>query len=165
VQTNIPGDSEDSDEELGGDDGEASASEAEGDEGDEGERADKEDGGGKVRKSRGQKGGEDYDFEDAFIDDSEFVDLIEHADRRKTKYGGFFIAKGTIDRCEEMLPGAAPAAKAPRKRKAGAEGAPSLPESSGDFDKVSTGDRLGWDSHTRDFSTIFYCAEGSGHMP
>jgi hypothetical protein len=77
-------------------------------------------------------GADDYDFEDAFIDDSEFIDMIEHSDRRKPKFGGFFIAKGSIDRSEELVEGAAgldPGPKPPRKRKPGAE-------SGSDFEKV-----------------------------
>jgi hypothetical protein len=47
---------------------------------------------------------------------------LEHSDRRKLKYDGFFIARGQIDRMDELIPGAVPD-KAPRKRKVDGEGA------------------------------------------
>jgi len=68
----------------------------------------------------------DYDYCDDFIDDTEFIDMLEHSDRRKLKYSGFFIARGNIDRLDELVPGAVPD-KQTRKRKvdsaAGAAGA------------------------------------------
>ena len=39
-----------------------------------------------------------YDYEDDFIDDSEFVEYYEGGDRRKAKYSGFFINKGTVEK-------------------------------------------------------------------
>jgi hypothetical protein len=39
-----------------------------------------------------------YDYEDAFIDDSEFVEYYEGGDRRKAKYTGFFINKGAVEK-------------------------------------------------------------------
>lgn len=58
----------------------------------------------------------DYDYCDDFIDDTEFIDMLEHTDRRKLKYSGFFIARGSIDRLDELVPGAIPD-KPTRKRK------------------------------------------------
>jgi len=39
-----------------------------------------------------------YDYEDDFIDDSEFVEYYEGGDQRKAKYSGFFINKGTVEK-------------------------------------------------------------------
>ena len=39
-----------------------------------------------------------YDYEDDFIDDSEFVEYYEGGDRRKAKYTGFFINKGAVEK-------------------------------------------------------------------
>ena len=39
-----------------------------------------------------------YDYEDDFIDDSEFVEYYEGGDRRKAKYSGFFINKGAVEK-------------------------------------------------------------------
>jgi hypothetical protein len=58
----------------------------------------------------------DYDYCDDFIDDTEFIDMLEHTDRRKLKFSGFFIARGSIDRLDELVPGAVPD-KPTRKRK------------------------------------------------
>lgn len=58
----------------------------------------------------------DYDYCDDFIDDTEFIDMLEHTDRRKLKYSGFFINRGNIDRLDELVPGAVPD-KPTRKRK------------------------------------------------
>ena len=65
--------------------------------------------------------GGDYDYCDDFIDDSEFIDMIEHADVRKLKYDGFFISRGIIDRVDELIASAVPD-KATRKRKGGGGG-------------------------------------------
>jgi hypothetical protein len=35
----------------------------------------------------------DYDYMDDFIDDEEFIEIIERTDRRKAKFQGFFMAK------------------------------------------------------------------------
>ena len=42
-----------------------------------------------------------YDYEDDFLDDTEFFDLVIHADKRKPKYDGFFVTRGKIEREEE----------------------------------------------------------------
>ena len=51
----------------------------------------------KDRKLGGQLD-DHYDYEDDFIDDSEFVEYYEGGDRRKAKYSGFFINKGTVEK-------------------------------------------------------------------
>ena len=68
---------------------------------------------GKRRRGRGN----DYDYYDNFIDDTEYIEVLEHTDRRKSKYAGFFIAKGSIDRSDELLPGAAPLKNGRRRRR------------------------------------------------
>lgn len=50
----------------------------------------------------------EYNYIDDWIDDSEFIEMIEHTDRRKLKYEGFFIAKGDVERLEELVPEAIP---------------------------------------------------------
>ena len=51
----------------------------------------------KDRKDGGQID-DHYDYEDDFIDDSEFVEYYEGGDRRKAKYSGFFINKGVVEK-------------------------------------------------------------------
>lgn len=76
--------------------------------------------GGKTSTRR--EGGNDYDYCDDFIDDTEFIDMLEYTDRRKLKYEGFRIYRGRLDRIDELVKGAQPD-KPTRKRK-GAVDAP-----------------------------------------
>jgi hypothetical protein len=39
-----------------------------------------------------------YDYMDDFIDDSEFIQMVEYADKRKSKHRGFVIYRGKIER-------------------------------------------------------------------
>jgi hypothetical protein len=41
-----------------------------------------------------------YDYMDDFIDDSEFIQVVEFADNRKAKHRGFVIYRGKIERDE-----------------------------------------------------------------
>eukprot|EP00890_Picochlorum_soloecismus_P004895 jgi/Picsp_1/5406/NSC_02766-R1_---NA--- len=43
-----------------------------------------------------------YDYMDDFIDDSEFIEMVEHTDKRKSKHKGFVIYRGTIQRDTEV---------------------------------------------------------------
>jgi len=43
-----------------------------------------------------------YDYMDDFIDDSEFIEMVEHTDKRKSKHKGFVIYRGTIQRDTEI---------------------------------------------------------------
>jgi hypothetical protein len=45
----------------------------------------------KGRKEEGDVG--EYDFADDFIDDGEFVLLLEHTDKRQLKHKGYFISR------------------------------------------------------------------------
>lgn len=144
----VPGD--DSDEEPPAQDAPADASsdsEPEGPEGEgagtgaDGEAQKEKDAGAKAGGKRGKReGGNDYDYMDDFIDDEEFIEMFEKADKRKLKYSGFFISQGTIDRTDELMEEAIPdkPEKGSRKRKADANGGDSgAPGASGsELDKV-----------------------------
>ncbi len=48
-------------------------------------------------KSKKGEGGDQYDYDDGFIDDSEFVEYYA-GDRRKAKHSGFFVNSGEIEK-------------------------------------------------------------------
>ncbi|KAK2076824.1 hypothetical protein QBZ16_005050 [Prototheca wickerhamii] len=108
-----------SDSEFGGSDGESSS--------DNEEETEPVTDGGNVTGTDGEerrkkhRHNDDYDHMDEFIDDSEFIELFEDSDRRQTKFQGFFITRGEIERVEED---AAPVEKK-RRRKAGGDAPPS----------------------------------------
>ena len=74
-----------------------------------------------TKPSNKREGGNDYDYCDDFIDDTEFIDMLEYTDRRKLKYEGFRIYRGRLDRVDELVKGAQPD-KPTRKRKGEASG-------------------------------------------
>lgn len=84
-----------SDDEAKDDDGDKNANDiaidgTEIEDGDEGKQA---------PKRRRKK--DSYDYMDDFIDDSEFIEMIEYADTRKSKHKGFVIYRGRIQRDDE----------------------------------------------------------------
>ena len=54
-----------------------------------------------AKKKPSSKGrGNSYDYQDDFIDDSEFIQMVEFTDNRKGKHRGFVIYRGKIERDE-----------------------------------------------------------------
>ncbi|KAL6774187.1 hypothetical protein ACKKBG_A24095 [Auxenochlorella protothecoides x Auxenochlorella symbiontica] len=102
-----------SDSDSGEPDGDAMSDEdnADGDNGTDGGGAT-----GTDLETRRMQKNDDYDHMDEFIDDSEFIELMEDSDRRRTKFQGFFITRGEIERLDS--PPAAPQEKDKKKRKA-----------------------------------------------
>ncbi|KFM25411.1 hypothetical protein F751_3020 [Auxenochlorella protothecoides] len=102
-----------SDSDSGEPDGDAMSDEdnADGDNGTDGGGAT-----GTDLETRRRQKNDDYDHMDEFIDDSEFIELMEDSDRRRTKFQGFFITRGEIERLDS--PPAAPQEKDKKKRKA-----------------------------------------------
>ncbi len=49
---------------------------------------------------RRKKNKNSYDYMDDFIDDSEFIQMVEFTDKRRSKHGGFVIYRGKIERDE-----------------------------------------------------------------
>lgn len=50
--------------------------------------------------SRRKKNKNSYDYMDDFIDDSEFIQMVEFTDKRRSKHRGFVIYRGKIERDE-----------------------------------------------------------------
>ena len=57
-----------------------------------------EEGAKKKKSARGR--GNSYDYQDDWIDDSEFIQMVEFTDNRKGKHRGFVIYRGKIERDE-----------------------------------------------------------------
>lgn len=55
---------------------------------------------GVAAPTRRKKWKNSYDYMDDFIDDSEFIQVVEFADNRKAKHKGFVIYRGKIERDE-----------------------------------------------------------------
>eukprot|EP00892_Ulva_mutabilis_P008981 jgi/Ulvmu1/6455/UM003_0085.1 len=113
-------DAVDSDEEKGeqaadGDDVEGAVQEEDdnNDKDEEGEE-DKEE---TYQSTRGPK--DQYDLNDDFIDDSEFIEAMEMRDERKLKHQGFFVNAGSVERVGEKVD--VVAHYKPRKKRAPAE--------------------------------------------
>lgn len=90
----------------------------------------------------------DYDYHDEWIDDTEYIEVLEKTDRRKSKYSGFFIAKGTLERREEYMPGAIPL-KSSRNRRRGRDGS-QQPSGTGAEDGIEQNGKLGEVDMTRE---------------
>jgi hypothetical protein len=88
--------------------------------------------GGAAGKDGLAERGNEYDYRDEWIDDSEVIDRLEGGDRRAARHAGFFITRGALERAEADEAGGARAEAGgggARKRRAG--------EGSGDdFERV-----------------------------
>ncbi len=55
-----------------------------------------------------------YDYDDNFIDDSEFIEYYG-GDRHKAKHSGFFVNSGEIEKVRMLLPRNGPPFRAQKK--------------------------------------------------
>lgn len=68
-----------------------------------------------AKKKRTQKKGEDYDYSDGFLDDSELIDELDvtlNQKRMKTKHEGFFVSSGDLEVVKVALKPKVPKQKA-----------------------------------------------------